>query len=257
MNLFNKIIIDEDKIYVLKLAYLEMTFLLHKNSLSISYRYYNEVSEFVFAETEKMINENLNTWTFATQYNEIILQAALPGKTILTKFNNAVFVLPKQSITSYELIPMTLDIVLPQSDNLQILSTPVSKETYTWLGETTEGEECIYDESNSYFSKEDIEYKPGFLLCPIIVENQLDTVLKLKQFPIKTDFLNIYKKNNRYRTDRIKIEYKGDESNSNLEVDLEENHKDYELVKKSRINPDSQNQIIKRLFNLTSIISER
>ncbi len=221
----------------------------------LSYRYLNE-SKKPIAETVPVFEKYmLETWVFEKPCNTIKFMPRLPDKPVLAEFFNPTYVLPGQSIELFEIVPLMIDIILEGNIQMSLKKIPIYPFSLTWLGNLSDGELCYHDEAETIFSKDSINYENGTIICPIHIYNSSEESFSLKQLSIRTEFLSIFCKNNIFWSDKMKIDYQGENKDAPLEIlNSYGKQQGYELICPAREDIQLSNGILKRLSNLKSLM---
>jgi hypothetical protein len=227
------------------------------NVWDLSYRYLDEYREYEIKTIEDFPVFNTEKWVFEKEYARIIIKPALPDKPVLTDFRNPTSVLPGESINLYEQILSFVDIMLiSDQKEVSIKRLPTIPTLLTWLGDPMDGETCYHDESEAVFNKQLIDYQHGAIICPIHIDNKSDRVYDLKQMVIRTEFLSIYDHKDKLWSDKMKINYMGENKENPLEIVSDFNSNDkYTRLSAPREDAKQNNRLLKRLCNIRSFMS--
>lgn len=256
--LFNEIMsfkVDEIKKY--NINKLEFFLKYSGNLWELSYHYLDIYKDANVIDCQEFESFTKEKWVFDNEYSKIILRPSLPDKPILTDFKNPTSVLPGESINLYEQIICFIDILLI-SDKKEICIKKLSTlpTLFTWLGDPMDGELCYHDESEAVFDKKLIDYQHGAVICPIHINNKSDKVYDLKQMIIRTEFLAIYDHKDKLWSDKMKIDFLGEDKDNALDI-ISDFHKDdkYTKLTPARDDVKQSHRLLKRLGNIRSLMS--
>lgn len=149
--------------------------------------------------------------------NSLIIAPAMPIKPLVFKGNN-LFVSPKQKLTFFLKIPITLQFYYSKNhpDNF-LKEIPYKRLSDTWFGDAENGEPA-HALGNEYFLNfEEIKTTPFEAICPIIVINDSPIPLEVQRLIIRSENLTLYQNSNKIVTNMVHLEYKGPDTLSAAE----------------------------------------
>lgn len=225
-------------------------------SWKLSYRFLEEKADALAETVDEYEKFNLETWVFEKSCQKIKFKPVMPDKPVLTEFKNPTYVLPGQSINLFEIVPLMVDLIIETDTQVSLKKLPVYPFPLTWLGSMAEGEVCYHDEAETLFKESKIAYEQGSVICPIEIHNGSGSSFSLKQLCIRTEYLSIYQKDQVLWSDKMKIDYQGEDKDAPLEIiSNHSHHQGSQKISHSRETLNHTHKIFKRFSNFKSLMS--
>ncbi len=223
----------------------------------LSFKYHDNYHAFCISDCDKSEGSEEEKYVIGQALKAIKIVPFLPDKPILTEFLNATSVFPGEKITLFEQVPLLLNIqAVTSQKTVDLKQLSIVKLTHTWLGDYTDGELCYYDTAEAIFQQNMIEYQSGAAICPIEINNHSEKKYLLKQLVIRTEFLSIFLHQEFLWTNKMKIDYYGEEKENAIQiVDDYANDPQYIRLNQPREDIKQSQKLFHRLSNFRSLIS--
>ncbi|MCY1722091.1 DUF432 domain-containing protein [Prolixibacteraceae bacterium Z1-6] len=187
------------------------------NNIRLQFNSKNDVLAFKLVSPEEDMDEAaINRVVGKT--SEITLLPALPDLPLVLKPKTNLSILPATIFKFYVYLPVTFQIYTGtvKSEN-KIYEQAIENLSSTWFGEPNEGELC-YALYTSFDTEINNEKKGNeFVICPIEITNNSKETLEVKRLAVRGVHLNIYANNELMISNKVKIEYNGFETLSDIQ----------------------------------------
>lgn len=184
-----------------------------------------------------------------TSRTEINLSAALPDRSISTRFTTPLSVLPNDSVRFYVASPLWVQV--KPTVGAPPLDIPTWRLSDTWFGTPTAGELGYSGLLPAYFSKNQLPHRSDLAITPVNVRNDSDEILVIERLSIPGDHLTLYYSDDHgFWTDAITVEHSASAELSNVQY---HRHSPDEAERARQVAPprrgEHESMSVSRVFN--------
>ncbi len=228
------------------------------NILGIKFQidYTDSVLSFKLASENEDIEEVI-TNRIVGKVHELFLLPALPDRTLILKPKNNLSISPNTAFKFYVYLPVNFQLysggVKVENKVFEYSDTNLSS---TWFGEPSEGELCyaLYTSFDTEINKEKMGDK--FVICPIEITNSSKEILEVKRLAVCGFHLNIYANNQMLISNKVKINYTGFNTLTNVQYSKVPTSSVSGLKQIASARIPEGNTVIKRSFQLIRHITQ-
>ncbi len=195
-------------------------------------------------------------WALKSPESDLKLTPVFPNLPIIVSSEFPLKIAPNSRIQIVTRIPLWVQVSQEKTKYI-LTELPSSILSRTWFGNPLEGEICYWLTTKARRNFAELEYKPNLINCPILIVNKTNEDLNFEKFCFRVDHLGIFNANDSLWADETKIEYFGEDMNSDITMTgkLPENVGKGERISKARIpiNKSFATRTFKKLFDDTFI----
>ncbi len=244
-NIWGKISFEENERHQLKIG--NLTLLLKSE---------NDISSFKLFENGKDAEEGIwNRLIGKAAYFSIL--PALPERTLVLKPKNNLSISSGTTFKFYVYLPTTFQLFSGDAKpENKVFEHALKDLSSTWFGETNDGELCYVLYSSFDTTINARKTGSSFVVCPIEIANRSKEILEVKRLAVRCMHLNIYSDGHMLISNKVKINYHGLETISDIRFDKNATSSipKLKLLTKARVPEDKT--IFKRSFQLIRHITQ-
>jgi hypothetical protein len=235
---------EENKIYTAKIGFTRFWVEKQQKIWRIAYRNEEEQKPSLNDSLEEVssLPDNISWNQFiADKQNTIQFAPSLPDRPVVIKPEIPFTIMAGTSLNIYIKIPLWIWLysssVKPENLLYEIVSTELSS---TWFGDPTSGELAYSIQSGIVQNLTEISLAPNEAVCPIQIRNESLSILHFQRLSIDVTQLNIYANQNMICTNEVKVRFRGEEQNTEVQI-IQSNpsfQEDLKLIGNARNLPD-------------------
>ena len=171
-------------------------------------------------EIAPAIPDNI-TWNqyIADKHSTLQLSPSLPDRPIVVKPEIPFTIRTGTNLDIFVKIPLWVQLfsssVKPKNLLYEIITTELSS---TWFGDPTSGELAYSLQSGIIQNLTEIDIAPNEAICPIQIRNESLSILHFQRLSIDVTQLNIYANQNLVCTNEVKVQFRGEEQNTEVQI---------------------------------------
>ncbi len=151
--------------------------------------------------------------------NNLQLLPNLPNQPVVIKPEIPFTIMAGMNLDIYVKIPLWIQLysssVKPENLLFEMSTTELS---LTWFGDPTNGELAYSLQSDIIQKVPDNGSLTDEAICPINIRNDSLSILNFQRLSIDTNELNVYANQNLLCTNEVKVKFKGEEQNSEVNI---------------------------------------
>ncbi len=221
MVMWQKYKFEENKIYTLQLGKIRIYIRkLNKIWQITTYtveipEYSNKGFELITAQPEDIIWNNY----IADKHTSLQLVPTLPDRPVVIKPEIPFTILSGMSLDIFITIPLWIQFYASAIKPENLLYEFATRElSSTWFGDPTNGELAYFLQSPIKQKLTDLEFFTDKAICPIRISNDSQTTLNFQRLSIDANQLNVYTNQNLLCTNEVKVRFKGEEQNTEVQI---------------------------------------
>lgn len=160
-------------------------------------------------------------WTHhvADRHQSLHLMPALPDRPVVVKPGETYSIRPDMELEVYIRIPLWLQLYVSsvKEENL-ILDVAAIEMSSTWFGDPVSGELAYTLPENIMLDKSKIVFDPSFVICPVRIKNQSESILHFERLSIHANQLNVYQKKEMLYSNEVRVKFRGEEQQSDVQI---------------------------------------
>ncbi len=151
--------------------------------------------------------------------NTLLLVPNLPDKPVVIKPDVSFTIMAGMNLDIYVKIPLWIQLYSTSVKPGNLLFEQGTTElSLTWFGDPTNGE-LAYSLPSSIIQKMPAtDTFTGEAICPIRIRNESQSILNFQRLSVDTNELNVYANQNLICTNEVKVRFKGEEHNSEVQI---------------------------------------
>ena len=152
--------------------------------------------------------------------SSIHILPAMPDRAVVVKPDKNLAILNGTTIEVFLLIPVWLRIYASSvKDENLLLEFPTTDLSSTWFGAPDNGELAYSLPANALFDTIGLtDSANSTAICPVKINNESGAVLNFERLSVPAPQLNLYSKENQLFTNEIRLKYKGEDNQNEVQI---------------------------------------
>ncbi|MBN2138101.1 MAG: DUF432 domain-containing protein [Sedimentisphaerales bacterium] len=179
------------------------------------------------AETQKFTGLDWGRWVCG-DCDKVLLRPAAPDRPAVVRPELPIKIPSGQEALFFVGVPVWVQIGAGETGQVRLCEKPSVALSNIWFGDPMSGELCYSLRTRARRSVFDAQPQPHRAVCPVTIHNSAAAQVDVERFCIHVAHLSIYPGQSRLWTNGVRITYKGEAENTQLEYS--KNPPDYEKV---------------------------
>jgi len=150
-----------------------------------------------------------------------IPRPAMMDRAIVVRPDRVLILLPGERALFFISLPLWFRLNVQKSRDAgtprKLFEFPVQPMANAWFGDPVSGDLCYFLATRLYPDFEQIPVSPVHAVCPLWISNESEKELSFDRICIHTDFLAVYRGQNRLWTNEINVLFKGTDHNTQIQ----------------------------------------
>ncbi|MFA6504632.1 MAG: hypothetical protein WCT14_00970 [Treponemataceae bacterium] len=213
-------------------------------------------SEPVFTVNARSDKPSSSNWKhyLLREGNRAFPVPAMMDRPVVIRPDRGLILLPGEHSHFFLSLPVWFRLLIGKKSDWKaakpLFEFPIHPMANAWFGDPVSGELCYFTTARLYPDFESIPLSPINVVCPLWISNESDKELPFDRICLHTEFLGIYRGQNRLWTNAVNVTFKGTEQDTLIQASKKAPPHDgaAQLLTEARQTID--NRYFKRTFNL-------
>lgn len=172
----------------------------------------------IHMESSKPDGKEWTRWIIKEQTTQCQLEPALPDRPVVLRAEHGLQI-PKGVATDFYIgLPLWLRVYIGDRKKHKIMEKPSITLSNTWFGEIQSGELSYAIKSALRQYNDDLDPFSHKAICPVMIKNSSAENLEFHRLCVRVNQLSIYEGTDQIWTNEIRVNFKGAERFSHIEI---------------------------------------